>query len=255
MTARLARLVGLRVRYQFLDWLGAWWFVVTLVVASVTGPLIGLVVWTTVRPGNPATVGYFVALAGVQLVTASFENHTFAEAVYDGRIGHDLLKPQPVVIGPVGENIAIRVWLAIFGLPFVAAAAVAMHAAYRWPDVLLAVPALLGAAVLRFLWTWLLALAAFWTERVHALVAFGNVLVFLLGGAAAPIAELPGPWRPVAAALPFHAMLGLPASVATGAVPTVAVPLMTQLGWCAVLAAAAALTWRAGVRRYTAVGG
>jgi ABC-2 type transport system permease protein len=213
-------------------------------------------VWSAVLPDSPTAVSYYVALVAVHLLTASFENHTFSEAVYDGRVSHDLVKPQPVIIGPAGENIAIRLWLAIFGLPLVVVTALVVGASYQWSAALLAVPALIGAAVLRFLWTWLLALTAFWTERVHAIVAFGNILIFLLGGTAAPIAELPDPWRSIAQALPFHAMLGLPAEIATGTVhgPDIGAALLLQIGWGAAFATAAAVLWRFGVRRYTVIG-
>jgi ABC-2 type transport system permease protein len=237
----MMRLLALRIRNQFLDWAGAWWFMVSLVAGNLVGPFIGLAVWTD--------DGYFLALAGVQLLTASYENHTFAESVYDGRLGHELLKPQPVVLGPLGENIAIRLWHGVAGLPVIVVAAVLLGVSYRWQAVVLALPALLGAAVLRFLFTWLLALAAFWTERVHALVAFGNLLAFLLGGGAAPVAALPEPWRSVALASPFYAMLGLPADMVTGAAGWGG-----HLLWVPVLGGAAVVVWRAGVRRYTAVG-
>jgi ABC-2 type transport system permease protein len=252
VTARLLRLLGLRVRNQFLDWSGSWTFTTTLVINHAIGPLIGLVVWTAVLPGDQTTVNYFVALMGVYLVTASFESYTFSEAVYDGRVSHDLLKPQPVIIGPAGENIAIRIWLAIFGLPLTVMVAVIAGAGYRWSALALAVPALLGAAVVRFLWTWLLALTAFWTERVQAIVAFSNILIYLLGGTAAPIADLPEPWRSVAMVLPFHAMLGLPAEIATGA--AVGAAYLLQLGWGITFAALAAVVWRFGIRRYSVVG-
>jgi ABC-2 type transport system permease protein len=243
----IARLGGMRIRNQFLEWAGAWWFALTLACGSVAGPLVGLALWT----GRNAS--YFVALMAVQLLTASYENHTFGNSVYDGKVSHDLLRPQPVIIGPIGENLAIRAWLAVFGLPVTALTAVAAGAGYRWPALLLATPALLGAAVLRFLWTWLLALAAFWTGRVHALAAFGGILVFLLGGGAAPIALLP----PICRALPFHAMLGLPADIATGTIRGGAAggAMAAQLVWAGVLACAGVVAWRAGVRRYTSVGG
>ncbi|MFJ4923703.1 ABC-2 family transporter protein [Streptomyces sp. NPDC088725] len=256
MTARLPRLLALGVRNQFLEWSGAWWFTVTLVVNHAIGPLIGLVVWSAVLPGNQTAVNYFVALVGVHLLTASFENYTFSESVYDGSVSHDLLKPQPVILGPAGQNIAIRLWLAVFGLPLTVVTALVAGASYRWQAVLLAIPALLCAAVLRFLWTWLLALTAFWTERVHAIVAFGNILIFLLGGIAAPIAELPDPWRSIAMALPFYGMLGLPAEIATGTLhsSTLGATLLLQIGWGTAFAITAAIAWRFGVRRYTVVG-
>jgi ABC-2 type transport system permease protein len=254
--SRVLRLTVLRVRRQFLDWSGGWWFTLTLVVNEALGPLVGLFVWSTVFPDDPRVVSYYVALIAVQMMTASYENHTFSETVYQGTVSHELLKPQPVVIGPIGENVAIRIWMSLFGLPLAALAGLGLGASYHWPHLLLAVPALTGAAVLRFLFTWILALTAFWTERVHAVVTFGGVLIVLLGGAAAPISLLPEPWHTIAATLPFHAMLGLPADIATGAIDGAATvaALGRGLAWILAFAALAVVVWRSGVRRYTVVG-
>lgn len=253
---RVVRLTALRVRRQFLDWSGGWWFTLTLVANEALGPLAGLFVWSTVFPNDPRVVSYFVALIAVRIMTASYENHTFSETVYQGTVSHELLKPQPVVIGPIGENLAIRIWMALFGLPLAVLAGVALAASYQWQHLLLAVPALAAAAVLRFLFTWTLALTAFWTERVHAVVGFGSILTFLLGGGAAPISLLPEPWHTIAATLPFHAMLGLPADIATGSVhgAAAAAALGRGLGWILALAALAIIVWRYAVRRYTVVG-
>jgi ABC-2 type transport system permease protein len=253
---RILRLLAARTRRQFLDWSGGWWFTLTLVANETLGPLVGLFVWSTVFPDDPTVVSYFIALIAVQLMTASYENHTFSETVYLGTVSHELLKPQPVVIGPIGENLAIRIWMTMFGLPLAVLAGFALGASYHWRHLLLALPALIGAAVLRFLFTWILALAAFWTERVHAVVTFGWVLIFLLGGGAAPVAVLPEPWRAVAVTLPFHAMLGLPADIATGAVSGVGAvaAIGRAVVWILVLGALATAVWRAGVRRYTVIG-
>lgn len=251
---RILWLTAHRVRRQFLDWSGGWWFTLTLVANETLGPLVGLFVWSTVFPDDPRVVSYFIALIGVQLMTASYENHTFSETIYQGTVSHELLKPQPVVIGPIGENLAIRVWMTLFGLPLAVLAGYLLGASYHWGNLLLALPALIGAAALRFLFTWILALAAFWTERVHAVVMFGWVIVFLLGGGAAPVALLPEPWRAVAVTLPFYAMLGLPADIATGTVDGAAVALARALAWILGFGALALAVWRAGVRRYTVIG-
>ena len=248
--------MALEIRNQFLNWSGTWWFTVSLVVNHAIGPLIGLIVWSAVLPGETATMNYYVALVGVFLLTASFENYTFSESVYDGSVSHELLKPQPVIVRPAGENLAIRLWLAIFGLPLTAVTALVAGALYQLRSLLLALPVLLFAAVLRFLWTWLLALTAFWTERVHAIVGFSDILIFLLGGTAAPVAQLPDPWPSAAQALPFHAMLGLPAEIATGTPDSSALgdALLQQACWGALFATASAIVWRSGIRRYTVVG-
>jgi ABC-2 type transport system permease protein len=256
---RLLTLVGVAVKRQFLDWSGSWWFTLTLLAGQAVGPLVGLFVWSTAVPGEPRLAAYFTALLAVQLLTASYENHTFSESIYQGTVSHELLRPQPVVVRPIGENLAIRAWLTLFGLPLVVLTGVAFGVSYRWPDLLLALPALACAAVLRFLFTWTLALTAFWTERVHAVVSFGQVLIVLLGGSAAPVGLLPEPWQTVAAALPFYPMLGLPADLATGATGTAdgaaaAGAFARALAWTAGTGVLAVAVWRAGIRRYTAVG-
>ncbi|MGW4484076.1 ABC-2 family transporter protein [Amycolatopsis sp. NPDC004368] len=67
-----------------------------------------------------------------------------------------------------------------------------------------------------------------------------------------PLPSLPAAWQPVASLLPIHAMLGLPAAIASGTSSASGVAL--QAGWCVVFTVAAVVVWRSGVRRYTAVG-
>ena len=60
-------------------------------------------------------------------------------------------------------------------------------------------------------------------------------------------------WRQVAEVSPFYAMSGLPAEIAAYGGP-VGGALVLQLFWLVVLLVAVRFLWRAGVRRYTAVG-
>ena len=254
---RLLRLTALRIRMEVLEWSGTWWFLLTLVVQAVLGPLIGMFVWSAVYPADPYVGTYYVALILVTVMTESFEQFTFSEKLYDGTISHDLLRPQPVVVNVIGTNIAIRIWLTVMGVPVAVATGFAFGVTLSWTAALAAVPAFVLGATLTFLWTFLLSLAAFWTERVHAIVGFGWTLNSLLGGTVAPLAFLPKPWRGIGAVLPFYGTLGLPADVAAGRVhglgPVLA-GLALQAGWMAVLVTIAVVLWRAGIRRYTVVG-
>jgi hypothetical protein len=90
------------------------------------------------------------------------------------------------------------------------------QASFTLSNALLAVPALVGAAALQFMFTYTLALSAFWTERAHGVVGIGGTLVFLLGGEAVPAPLLPDALRPLGVALPFRAMHGFPAEIAAG---------------------------------------
>lgn len=254
---RMLRLLAIYTRRKFLEWMGLRAFLVTLTINQAITPLLGLAVWSAALPGNAAVSAYYVALLAVQLMTVSYENHTFSNGIYAGDISAALLRPHPVVLAPLAENVALRLWHLLVGLPLIALGWIAAGVAFDGRSVLLALPALLLAAALRFLFTYLLALSAFWSQRAHGIVGFGETLIFLLGGVAAPVPLMPAALRPWIAALPFWSLLGFPAAIASGALD--GAQLMEgyawQIVWLALLAVVVAFTWSSGVRRYTAVGG
>lgn len=254
---RLLRLFARRVWFATLGLSSARWFLFTLVVQAAVGPLLGLLVWSVALPRSRAILPYYVALFAVQLATASYENYTFSYQIYDGSLNQQLLAPQPVVVGPLGENLALRLWHLALGIPLVLLSAALVGARFDPLDIAVAIPALLLAAALRFLFTYTLALSAFWTPHAYGLVTLGSTAIFLLGGGAAPVSLLPGAAQVVSAALPFRAMLGLPAEIATGGLNTLQVleGLALQAFWVVLLGAVAAGSWRLGLRRYTSVGG
>jgi ABC-2 type transport system permease protein len=124
-------------------------------------------------------------------------------------------------------------------------------------DVLAFVPALMGAALLRFFWGYWLALLAFWATRADALLALQDALVFLLAGQVAPTVLLPGALRALANVLPFRYMLGFPVEVLTGRLSPAEVGrgFALQAAWLVVAVTLYGMLWRRGVRRYSAVGG
>jgi len=253
---RILRLVRLEIWRQILGWSGAWWFIVTLVIGQAVAPLLGLFVWLHVPVAGAQVGSYYLAVICVALMTASFENHTFAQSIYSGEVAAALLRPQPPVIGPLGENLAIRLWMIVFGAPLIILVGLSVGVSFSPLALLAALPALALAAALRFFFVWTLAMAAFWTERVHAVVAFGTVLIFLLGGSAVPNALLPDPLRTIAQLLPFRSMLGFPAELAAGTltVADAAAGYAISLFWTAALGCCAVGAWRLGIRRYSTVG-
>jgi ABC-2 type transport system permease protein len=116
----------------------------------------------------------------------------------------------------------------------------------------------LGLAwALRFLGGYALALLAFWATRADALLAVQDALVFLLAGQVAPVALLPDALRVLATILPFRSMLGFPVEVLTGQVhgPDLLLGFAIQAAWLIGTAVVFRLTWRAGLRHYSAIGG
>lgn len=250
---RLFRLLIIQIWRSSLE---AWsWrsFLVTITVGQAITPLLGLLVWSAALPGNGSVSTYYVAVLMVSLLTVSQENHTLSNSIYLGTFSAALVAPQPVVLGFLGSNLAFRFWHSVFGLPLVIVGAVLAGVTFHGMDLLSALPALILAMALRFVFTYGVALSALWTERAHALVGFGDTLIYLLGGSAAPLAFLPQPWRSAGSWLPFWGMLGMPAEIAshTGSGPA----YWTQLGWLAILIGLVFVIWRRGLRRFTSVGG
>lgn len=255
---RCLRLLGAYMRLAILKWLGWRSFALTLVINQAVLPLIGLAVWTAAVPDRAATLGcYYLSLLVVQMLVVSYENHTFSGRIYEGELADDLLLPLPPVLNPLGENLAIRVWHLILGAPLIIGAALLVRSLPTPANVAAALPALILAAAIRFLYTYSLAMTAFWTERAHGVVSLGATLVFLLGGEAAPLALMPAPLRAVVSLLPFRSMHGFPAEIAAGLVSGRALltGYLAQCVWLVSAAMVALLVWRSGIRRYMAVGG
>jgi ABC-2 type transport system permease protein len=254
---RLVYLLSLYIWRQFLEWIAWRVFLLTMVLNQVVTPLISLTVWSIALPDRGEISVYYVALLVIQLLTVSYEHHTFSNGIYAGALSHDLLKPAPVVIGPLGTNLALRLWHLLIGLPLIIIVSFSVGAIFDLKMIMLALPALVLAAALRFLFTYTLALSAFWTERAHGIVGFGENMIFLLGGIAAPIMLFPEQLRPWGIALPFRSMLGFPAEIASKSLDQAQIQqgYQWQLLWIVGMGVLAVLVWRLGLRRYTAVGG
>ncbi|GHO99492.1 ABC transporter permease [Reticulibacter mediterranei] len=254
---RLLALLMLFIWRQFLEWIAWRVFLLTMVLSQIVTPLIGLTVWSVALPNSGTISTYYIALFVIQLLTVSYEHHTLSNVIYEGNLSHDLLKPAPVVIGPLGTNLALRLWHLLIGLPFIIIVNWSFGSSFDLKMIVPALPALVLAATLRFLFTYTLALSAFWTTRAHGIVGIGEQMLFLLGGTAAPVVLFPEQLRPWAIALPFRNMLGFPAEIMSRSLDQAQIVqgYQWQLFWIMVMAIAAAFFWRLGLQRYTAVGG
>jgi ABC-2 type transport system permease protein len=254
---RNALVLGGYVQRAFLEAFGWRAFMVTLVIQGVVPPLVGLAVWSQALPERPEIAAYFAALIFVRMLTVCYEPHTFLNNIYEGGLVGELLVPRPVVLSVLGSNLAWRAWHVLMALPVLVVLGLLTSVRVAWLDVALAVPAVALAAALLFLYTYTLVLAAFWTQRAHAIAGAGHLLVILLGGEAAPVPLLPSEVRSVVTALPFRAMMGFPAEITAGMLsgPDVVIGYAWQVAWVVLFGVLAAWVWRAGLRRYTAVGG
>ena len=123
-------------------------------------------------------------------------------------------------------------------------------------SLLLFVPSLILAFLLRFLLEWTVALVAFWTTRVTAMNQIYFSLHMFLSGRVAPIAMLPLWLSETARFLPFYYAIGFPVELALGRLtPREAAEGFTiQILWLVVTVAVISLTWRRAAARFSAVG-
>jgi ABC-2 type transport system permease protein len=202
---------------------------------------------------------YYLVLILVNQFTFCTNNWTVGDAIRYGRMNLLLLRPLSPVYDALASEVAGKVVFMTFAIPVTAVLALILrpelHVTPR--DGLAFVPALLMAWALRFLWGYWLALLAFWTTRADALLSLQESLVFLLGGQVAPFGLLPDLMQTLAVALPFRYMVGFPVEVLTGQLSgaQLRTGFAFQAGWLFVALVVFVVVWRAGVRRYSAVGG
>lgn len=257
--------------HSWASWLQYRSFFFLLAFGWMIPPLIYLFVWSTAAApasgsaGGPAGmdsaefVGYYLLLILVNQITYAQTNWTLGDIIRSGSVNTWLMRPMSPLFNVLASEAAGKVVYMALVAPVAALLALALHPELHPTPAgsLVFLPALLLAWALRFAWGYALALLAFWAARADALLALQDALVFLLGGVVAPVALLPTGLRDAATWLPFRYMLGFPVEALGGGLDASALlsGLACQAAWLAVAAVAAALAWRSGLRRYTALGG
>jgi ABC-2 type transport system permease protein len=194
----------------------------------------------------------------VNQLTFTWIMHEFEFRVRQGQLSPLLLKPLHPIHGDIAENVTYKALTSVVLVPALVLLGWAFRPALQPQPWMVAafLPAVLLAFLLRFLSGWTLALAGFWTTRVLAINQLYYMAMLFLSGQMVPLSLLPGPVQALAAVLPFRWMVAFPVELLLGQLTpeeTLA-GFGMQLAWLAAHAGAAAYIWRAGLRRYSAVG-
>jgi len=229
-------------------------------------PLMFLFVWSTLAAQQPLHgvgrgefVAYYLILIIVNQLTFAQTNWTLGDVIRMGSLNFWLLRPLSPLYQILASEVAGKVVFMTFVIPISAVLAFLLgpelHVSAQ--NVMLFLPALALAWLLRFFWGCWLALLAFWASRADALLAIQDACVFLFAGIVAPLFLLPPAMQEAARWLPFRYMVGFPIEVLAFNLSQAEIlfGFTIQAGWLAVAVLLTSLTWRLGLRRYTAIGG
>ena len=157
----------------------------------------------------------------------------------------------------MGQKFASTVTMFVFTAAAVAVLAATVGFEVRLYSVCLFIPALLLAMLVNFFIFFIVSVSAFWLTEVGRFFHALQIIVMVASGGVFPITVFGETYAAVSRFLPFQYTSYFPISVMTGALAAAEVlaGMCVQLVWIAVLAALSGAFWRAGLKRYVAVGG
>ncbi len=236
-------------------------------ILATTFPLVALALWAGIaRAGGPVGgygeaefVAYFVTAFVVRQLTASWVVWDLERQIRLGELSVLLLRPVSPILHHMMQNLAALPVRLLLALPLAIVVLIAAGGLEITGDaqlLMLALPALLGAWILNFAIQTVIASLAFWWQRSATLFEIWTCFFVVLSGYALPTSLLPGGLAGAVRVLPFHALLGFPVELLLGqlGVREALYFLTLQWLWVALSVGLAILTWRRGLRAYSAFG-
>ncbi|TWT41955.1 hypothetical protein RAS1_30810 [Phycisphaerae bacterium RAS1] len=263
---------------RFLRALAAIWRVALAVMIQYRGEVMLWALWGIIYPAVALTMwsaaigdagdirgydrrgfaAYFLVTMICGHVCAAWDAYEFGHLVRSGALSPRLLRPILPMWSSLAENLAYKTVTLTILIPLWLAVAWVTHPHFSTTpgQLLLGMLSLVLGALIAYVWGYNIALLAFWTTRTDAIGEFWFGGSLLLGGRLAPLALLPTPLKWLAACLPFQWVVWFPAQVLIGkaAAEEIALGLLAQVGWLAGGVAVFRITWRRGLRQYSAVG-
>jgi ABC-2 type transport system permease protein len=235
-------------------------------------PLLGMVyLWRVVFQASDmqmagytygSIISYFVALILLDSIASPTEDDfQIAAEIKDGLINQFLLKPVNYFIYRFCLFWSSRaIYTAVTLVPILSVAfllrdyIVLPTGLDRWA---LSIVAILLSACLQFMMAYCTALLAFWLLDISAPIFIVFSIEYALGGHMFPLDLMPEPIYQVVRLLPFYYEYFFPLQVflgkATG--PAMVQGFAIQIAWVIFFLALGQAIWRAGLKKYTAVGG
>ncbi|MFZ0409411.1 MAG: ABC-2 family transporter protein [Cyanobium sp.] len=200
---------------------------------------------------------YFLCAFVARQFSVAWVVYAFEEDALQGRLSPYLLQP----LQPLWRYVAAHLAEQVTRLPFVVIIAAVFFLlqpqAFWIPTPTRFLAGLLAiwlAFTINFLLQSCIAILCFWSERASALERLLFIPYLFLSGLVAPLEVFPPAWRAAAHWTPFPYMVAFPARILSGAPVAMAASFAAMAAWIALLLPITLLLWRAGVRRYSAMG-
>jgi ABC-2 type transport system permease protein len=234
---------------------------------TTTLPLVMLGLWTSVAALQPFRgyssadfVAYYLAALIVRNLTGSWVVWQMNEEIRHGQMSMRLLRPVHPFVQYAASHVAAVPLRGVVALPIALILLVTSARDSLTDDpvqLALLLPSIAAAWLLTFSFLFALGSLAFFLDKSMSLmdVYFGVFAIF--SGYLIPLALLPSWLRTASDWLPFRFMLSVPIELLTSSTlgPAGALRLVAaQWVWAFAVLAAAMAVWRAGVRRFEAVG-
>ncbi len=236
---------------------------------GVVYPAVAMAMWRAAIGGTSAGqdiggfdardfAAYFLLTMIVGHASSAWDVFEMGYLVRSGKMSPRLLRPVLPLWESLADNFAYKALTLTILVPIWAGVALATRPSFATTgiDLLMGLPAMLLGAAVHYIWNYNLGLLAFWVTRMDALSELWWGVNLFLGGRLAPLSLLPGPLQWLAALLPFKWIIWFPAAALMGRLPPdeMALGLCFQVGWLVAGIVVFRFLWRAGVKRYSAVG-
>jgi len=236
------------------------------VVSSSLFLLVYLSIWRALY-NNPGAEKELIPYSAMALYVAggtvlrswlSSDPEFFIRKIRSGDIAGDLMKPYPLPLAVLAQNVGTGLWrLATGGVPVLIVGVVLMGVPLpRATDALWFLASMLLAGALYFCYTLAISLTAFWTLEMQGFHDLQWAIMAFASGTAVPLWFMPPVLAKVLRALPFQQMGFVPLTFWSGQAGDAALRLLLgQVLWLIPMAGLAALVWRAAQRQVVIQGG
>jgi ABC-2 type transport system permease protein len=235
---------------------------------SIIFPLVMMAVWLAlVDEVGPAAgweradfVSYYVGLMMVWYLTAGWQVWDWDEDIRTGKLSVKLLKPVDPFHHFFTDSLGWKLFFVVLIVPLIVAGAM-LSPLINYPvtaaSLLAFVLSVVAGLVLNVFIGSFFGMIGFWsTQSASSLWLVWYGAGQFLSGFIAPLALFPVGFRQVAFLLPFRSGMGFPVEILMGQLgwAEIGFGFAVTVGWTAAFLVLYRVLWRAGVKRYEAVG-